>query len=70
MKTTWCGAIDFFVDSLDLADLGYTHTQRGTGACGQPPYPPGALLKLYLYSYLNRIRGSRPMERECRRNID
>jgi hypothetical protein len=25
----------------------------------QPPFPPGALLKLYLYGYLNRVHSSR-----------
>lgn len=30
----------------------------------------GDLLKLFLYGYLNRIRSSRGLERECSRNIE
>ncbi len=35
---------------------------------GRRPYPPAVLLKLYLYGYLNKIRSSRKLEKECRRN--
>jgi len=38
-------AIDAYVDSLDLAALGFLHTAGGLTP-GQPAYPPGALLKL------------------------
>lgn len=64
-------AIDVYVDSLDLANLGFQNTvakERDLG--GQPPYPPAALLKLYLYGYLNRIRSSRRLEQECHRNLE
>ncbi len=37
---------------------------------GHPPYDPKALLKLYLYGYLNTIRSSRRLERETKRNIE
>jgi hypothetical protein len=37
---------------------------------GRPPYAPGVLLKLYLYGYLNKIRSSRKLEKECQRNIE
>ena len=33
-------------------------------------YHPRDLFKLYLYGYLNRIRTSRLLERECERNIE
>ena len=36
---------------------------------GRPPYAPGLLLKLYLYGYLNKMRSSRKLEKECSRNI-
>lgn len=39
-------------------------------ATGRPAYDPRVLLMLYLYGYLNRIRSSRKLERECRRNIE
>ena len=63
-------AIDAYVESLDLATLGFQYTAPGSGAGGQPPFPPGVLLKLYLYGYLNRIHSSRRLEREARRNLE
>ncbi len=39
-------------------------------ATGRPPYDPAALLKLYLYGYLHRIRSSRLLEAECQRNVE
>jgi transposase len=62
-------AIDAYVDTLDLAKLGFRHAVRVVGA-GQPPYHPADLLKLYLYGYLNQIRSSRRLEREAARNIE
>src|SRR4030042_4530734 len=60
--------IDVFVDSLDLQELGFKYADlKGTG---RPPYNPGDMLKLYLYGYLNRIRTSRRLEKECRRNVE
>ncbi|MFM7759131.1 MAG: IS1182 family transposase, partial [Crocinitomicaceae bacterium] len=40
------------------------------GENGRPAYHPGDLLKLFLYGYLNRIRSSRQLEKECSRNIE
>lgn len=60
--------IDAFVDSLDLARLGFTKVTAE--ATGRPPYDPGDLLKLYLYGYLNQVRSSRRLAREARRNIE
>ncbi len=37
---------------------------------GRPPYHPGDLLKLYIYGYLNQMRSSRRLERECVRNVE
>jgi transposase len=37
---------------------------------GRPPYDPAALLKLYLYGYLHRVRSSRLLEAECHRNVE
>ena len=60
--------LDAFVDSLDLAALGF---QRATPSdTGRPPYQPGDLLRLYLYGYLNRLRSSRRLEREAQRNVE
>lgn len=60
--------LDCFVESLDLASLGFLHVEAP--ACGRPPYHPKVLLKLYLYGYFNRIRSSRKLEVECQRNIE
>ena len=60
--------IDAFVDSLDLGQLGFKKVIAE--ATGRPPYAPGDLLKLYVYGYLNRVRSSRMLEREARRNIE
>jgi transposase len=37
---------------------------------GRPAYHPSVLLKLFIYGYLNRIRSSRALEKECGRNIE
>jgi transposase len=60
--------IDAFVDGLDLAGAGFARVQAR--ATGRPGYAPGDLLKLYIYGYLNRVRSSRRLEREARRNIE
>jgi transposase len=60
--------IDAFVAGLDLAGLGFAKAEPA--ATGRPPYDPADLLKLYLYGYLNQVRSSRRLERECGRNIE
>ena len=62
-------AIDAYVDALDLEQLGFRHP-GSDGGVGQPPYHPGDLLKLYLYGYLHRVRSSRGLEQEARRNVE
>lgn len=37
---------------------------------GRPAYNPSDLLKLFIYGYLNRMRSSRTLEKECARNIE
>jgi transposase len=59
--------IDLFVESLPLADYGFKIDQ---GENGRPAYHPADLLKLFLYGYLNRVRSSRHLEKECRRNLE
>ena len=59
--------IDAFVESLDLAQLGFRRAQPAE--TGRPAYDPGDLLRLYLYGYLNRVRSSRMLERETKVNI-
>lgn len=60
--------MDAFIDKLDLLQLGFNGTVHK--AEGRPPYAPAILLKLYLYGYLNKIRSSRKLEKECTRNIE
>lgn len=60
--------MDAFVSKLDMEKLDFTKAAPKTE--GRPPYAPQVLLKLYLYGYLNKIRSSRKLERECSRNIE
>ena len=60
--------IDAFVGSLNLEKLGFKHSIPAE--VGRPSYDPSDLLKLYVYGYLNQVRSSRKLERECHRNIE
>jgi transposase len=60
--------IDAFVDGLDVRGLGFGRSEPA--GIGRPPYDPRDLLKLYVYGYLNEVRSSRRLERECWRNIE
>src|SRR6187402_1389241 len=60
--------IDVFVEALDLAQLGFEGVVPE--ATGRPSYHPSALLKLYIYGYLNRVQSSRRLEREAGRNLE
>jgi transposase len=60
--------IDAFVDKLDLEKLGFSN--RVHKSEGRPSFAPQLFLKLYLYGYLNKIRSSRKLEKECSRNIE
>src|SRR5215210_5709209 len=60
--------IDAFVGGLGVKGLGFGRSDPA--ATGRPPYDPRDLLKLYLYGYLNEVRSSRRLERECSRNVE
>jgi transposase len=60
--------IDAFIGSLNLEKLGFTHSIPND--LGRPSYDPSDLLKLYIYGYLNQIRTSRKLQRECHRNLE
>lgn len=60
-------SIDAFVDGLDIKDFGFVVKDSIEG---RPAYHPKVLLKLFIYGYLNRIRSSRALEKECGRNIE
>lgn len=60
--------IDAYIDQLNLEQLGFVKAQpNGTG---RPMYDPKDLLKLYLYGYMNRVRSSRRLEVETKRNLE
>ncbi len=59
--------IDLFVDSLSIKDYGF---RTDFIENGRPAYHPSDLLKLFIYGYMNKIRYSRDLEKECRRNIE
>jgi transposase len=60
--------IEAFVEGLDLKGLGFQRAEPAD--TGRPAYDPADLLKLYIYGYLNRIRSSRRLEAESRRNLE
>jgi transposase len=60
--------IDAFVDELDLGALGFGGVVPE--ATGRPAYHPGAMLKIYVYGYINQIASSRKLEREAQRNVE
>lgn len=60
--------IEAFVDGLDLSAAGFGRVEAK--ATGRPGYDPKDLLKLDIYSYLNRVRSSRRLEVETHRNIE
>ena len=59
--------IDLFVDSLSIKNFGFRTDYNENG---RPAYHPSDLLKLFIYGYLNKIRSSRDLEKECKRNIE
>lgn len=64
----FCRVIEAFVGRLDFMALGFERAEAAE--TGRPGYDPRDLLKLYLYGYLQRVRSSRRLEAECRRNVE
>lgn len=60
--------IDAYVSVLDVVALGFAKSVPAH--TGRRAYAPDDLLRLYLYAYWNRIRGSRKLEVECQRNLE
>ena len=61
-------AIAAFTEALDFAALEFVRARAAE--TGRPGYDPRQLLGLYLWGHLNRVRSSRKLERECRRNLE
>lgn len=59
--------IDLFVHAINLSDFGF---KTDFIENGRPGYHPTDLLKLFIYGYMNRIRSSRHLEKECKRNLE
>lgn len=59
--------IDLFVHAIKLSEYGFKTDFIDNG---RPAYHPADLLKLFIYGYMNRIRSSRHLEKECKRNIE
>jgi transposase len=60
--------VEAFVDQRDLQEAGFCRVEPKE--TGRPGYDPADLLKLYIYGYLNRVRSSRRLEAETRRNLE
>jgi transposase len=60
--------IDVFVDNLDIKALNFKYSQPAK--TGRPPYNPADMLRVYIYEYLNRIRSSRRLEKETKRDVE
>src|SRR4030043_300764 len=60
--------VDAFVDAIDLKSFEFAHVECEEE--GRPPYPPSAILKLYLYGYRYGIRTTRKLEREAQTNFE
>jgi transposase len=61
--------IEEYVNILDIASLNIK-TKKDLIKDGQPAFHPKLFLKIYIYGYLNKIRSSRKLETEIRRNIE
>jgi transposase len=60
--------IDAFVNHIDPVKIGFQPKILKTE--GRPNFRLEVFLKLYLYGYLNGVRSSRRLEKECFRNIE
>lgn len=60
--------IDAFVENIALKTLGFDVKTLKTE--GRPSFDTKIFLKLYLYGYLNGLRSSRKLEKECLRNTE
>jgi transposase len=67
-KNSIVRVIDFFVDQLDLKQIGFII--KGQIKNGAPAFHAADLLKLYYYGYSNRVRSGRRLQRETLTNLE
>lgn len=60
--------IDAFVNQLDIESVGFLRYVPAKE--GRPGYDPRDIIKLYIYGYFNKIRSSRKLMTECKRNVE
>ena len=63
-----CRVIKAFTDEIDISGLGYKYAECKSYGCR--PYDPRMMLNLYIYGYLHRVRSSRRLRDETRRNVE
>jgi len=61
--------IDEYVEIIDIAKLELDKKLKNS-LDGQKAYNPKLFLKIYIYGYMNRVRSSRRLEAEIKRNIE
>ncbi len=59
--------IDAYVSRLNIRRLGFKIKEAKKG---RPSYTADVLLKIYIYGYLNKVRTTRKLENECKRNTE
>ena len=59
--------IDLFAESIQIPDFKFVTKQSIEG---RPAYNPKDLIKLFIYGYLNSIRSSRALEKQCHINVE
>lgn len=59
---------DAFINSLNMEACGISRDMPAEE--GRPGYDPRCMLKLYIYGYFNRIRSSRLLHKETKRNVE
>lgn len=60
--------IDMIIDKIYQG--GEKTEEENKSEVGRPEYPRSSLLKLYVYGYMNRVKSSRKLERECKVNLE
>lgn len=61
--------IDLVVDMI-ISENKHEYDYKGNSSTGRPAYPFDAMMKLFIYCYMNRVKSSRSIATECKRNIE